>query len=428
VITGVLFGLAPALKASRPDLVPTLKDSTHSLAVKNRRLSMRNVLVVSQVAVSLVLLVGAGLFVRSLINSQQVNPGFETERTAMATFNTDVAYDNDAEAREFLHRLVEKLEHHPGIEAVALSDRLPLSIGAQISGVYIEGLAPPPGEDEFSADFASASPGYFRTMGIPILRGRAFTDADNPDAPRVAIVSATTARRFWGTEDVVGKRFARGSRANRLDTEIVGVARDVKVRSLGEAPRSYFYIPTGQDNPFVTSVVVRSSGDPSTIPNLILSEARALNAHVPVMEAGTMTEHVGVVLFIPRMGATLLLGFGVLAMILAGLGLYGVVAFSVAQRTRELGVRMALGAAQGQLVRMVVTQGLALVTVGAVVGLALSALAMRPVVTLLNDVSPTDPVTLGGMSLLLFGVAVLASYVPARRAAKSDPLVALRAE
>ncbi len=428
VITGVLFGLAPALKASRPDLVPTLKDATHSLAVRDRRFSMRNLLVVSQVAVSLVLLIGAGHFVKSLINSQAVDPGFETERTAMATFNIDVAYDSDEEGQEFLDRLVERLKAHPGVQAVALSDRLPLTIGAQINGVFVEGVEPPPGEDELSADFASASPGYFETMEIPILRGREFTDADNRDGPRVAVVSATMARRFWGTEDVVGRRFARGSRSNQVDTEIVGVAQDVKVRTLGEPPRPYFYIPTGQDNPYVTSVVVRSSGDPSSIPNLIRREARELNSNVPVMEAGTMSEHVGIVLFLPRMGATLLLGFGILAMILASLGLYGVVAFSVAQRTRELGVRLALGAGQAQLVRMVVTQGLALVIVGAVVGLGLSALAMRPVVTMLNDVSPTDPVTLSGMSLLLVAVAALASYVPARRAARSDPLVALRAE
>jgi len=428
VITGVLFGLAPALRASRPDLVPTLKDETHSFAVKNRRLSMRNLLVVSQVAVSLVLLIGAGLFVRSLINSQRAEPGFETERIGTATFNLEVAYRDDVDAREFMRRLTERLEVYPGVEAVGLSDRLPLTIGAQINGVHIEDLAPPPGEDEFSADFASASPGYFRTMGIPILRGRAFTEADNRDAPSVAIVSATMARRFWGTEDVVGKRFGRGNRTNQVDTEIVGVAQDIKVRSLGENPRSYFYIPTGQDNPFIVSVVVRSSADPAVTANVIRREARALDSSVPVMESGTMTEHVGVVLFIPRMGAVLLLGFGILAMALASLGLYGVVAFSVTQRTRELGVRMALGARQSQVVNMVVAQGLALVSVGAVVGLALSALAMRPVVTLLNDVSPTDPITLGGMSLLLIVVAALASYIPARRAARSDPLMALRSE
>ncbi len=428
IVTGVLFGLAPALKASRPNLVPTLKDETHSLAVRSRSFSMRNLLVVAQVAVSLVLLVGAGLFVRSLINSQSVDPGFETERTALATFNTDAAFDNDAEAREFLRGLVERLEASPDVEAVALSDRLPLTIGAQISGVYIEGLTPPPGEDEFSADFASASPGYFRTMGIPILRGRAFTEADRGDAPMVGIVSATMARRFWGTEDVVGKRFARGSSSYQSEVEIVGVAQDVKVRTLGEAPRAYFYIPTGQDSPFVTSVVVRSAGDPSVIPNLIRREARELNGNVPVMEAGTMIEHVGVVLFIPRMGATLLLGFGILAMVLAGLGLYGVVAFSVAQRTRELGVRVALGAGQRRVVVTVVLQGFALVGVGTVVGLALSALAMQPVATMLNDVSPTDPLTFGSMSLLLLLVAALASYFPARRAAGSDPMVALRAE
>jgi len=428
VITGMLFGLAPALKASRPDLVPTLKDETHSLGVKNRRLSMRNLLVVSQVAVSLVLLVSAGLFVRSLINSQIVDPGFETERTAMATFNTDVAYDNDVEAREFLNRLVGKLESHPGVQAVALSDRLPLTIGAQISGVFIEGVEPPVGEDELSADFASASPGFFHTMEIFLLRGREFTAADNRDEQSVAIVSATMARRFWGTEDVVGQRFGRGNRTNQVDTEIVGVAQDVKVRSLGESPRPYFYVPTDQGYPFFMSVVVRSSGDPSAMPNLIRREARELNSNVPVMESGTMTEHVGIVLFAPRMGAVLLLGFGILGMVLASLGLYGVVAFSVAQRTRELGVRMALGARQSQVVKMVVTEGLALVGVGTVVGLALSALAMRPVVTLLNGVSPTDPVTLGSVSLLLVVVTALASYIPARRAARSDPMVALRAD
>lgn len=426
VFTGMLFGLAPALKATRPDLVPTLKDETHSLAVKDRRFSMRNLLVVSQVAVSMVLLIGAGLFVKSLINSQAVDPGFDTERTAMATFNTDVAYDTDEEADEFLNRLVEKLQADPRVQAVAMSDRLPLTIGAQISGVFIDGVEPPPGQDELSADFASASPGYFETMGIPILLGREFTNADNRDAQRVAIVSATMARRFWGTENVVGKRFGRGNRSNQVDTEIVGVAQDVKVRTLGEPPRPYFFKPTGQDSPFMTSVVVRTSGDPSVIPNLIRREARELNSSVPIMEAGTMIEHVGIVLFLPRMGATLLLGFGILAMILASLGLYGVVSFSVAQRTRELGVRMALGAGQGEVVRMVVLQGLGLVAMGAVVGLGLSALAMRPVVTMLNDVSPTDPLTLGGMSLVLILVAVLAAYIPARRAARSDPLVALR--
>jgi predicted permease len=389
---------------------------------------MRNLLVVSQVAVSLVLLVGAGLFVRSLINSQSVDPGFATENTARVTFNTDVAFANDAEAHDFFSRLLERLESHPGIVGAALSDRLPLTIGAQINGVFIEGVDPPPGEESFSADFASASPGYFETMEIPLLRGREFTDADNMDAPRVAIVSATMARRFWGTEDVVGKRFARGNRTTQIDTEIVGVAQDVKVRSLGEGPRNYFYKPTGQDSPFVTTVVVRSSGDAALLPDLIRREARALNSSVPIMESGTMVEHVGIALFIPRMGAVLLLGFGILAMVLACLGLYGVVAFSVAQRTRELGVRMALGAGQGEVVRMVVGQGLALVTVGAVIGLLLSALAMRPLATMLNDVSPTDPITLGGMSLVLLAVAALASYLPARRAARSDPLVALRVD
>jgi macrolide transport system ATP-binding/permease protein len=428
VITGVLFGLAPALRASRPALVNALKDETHSLAARYRRFGIRNLLVVSQVAVSLVLLVGAGLFVRSLINSQRADPGFETAHTAMATFNTDVAYDSDAEAEEFLDRLVERLASHPGVRSVALSDRLPLTIGAQINNVYIEGMTPPPGADGFTADFASASPGYFSTMEIPILRGRAFTDADNRDARPVAVVSATMARRFWGTEDVLGRRFARGRRANPLVTEIVGVAQDVKVRSLGEAPRSYFYIPTGQDSPFMMSVVVRASGDPAAVPNVIMRMARELDANVPVMEARTMGEHVGVVLFIPRMGAALLLGFGVLAMLLASLGLYGVMAFSVTQRTRELGVRLALGAGQGRVVSMVVRQGLALAGVGAAVGLALSMLAMQAVATMLNDVSPTDPVTLVSMTLLLVLVAGLASYIPAHRAARSDPLVALRAE
>ncbi len=427
VATGVVFGLVPALKASRPDLVPTLKDGTQSAAGARRKLSLRNVLVVGQVAISLVLLIAGGLFVRSLRNAQQVDPGFEQTNAAMATLDAALAGYDSVSGPLFYAQLLRRLEAIPGVEAATVADLLPLGAGLQTRSIYIDGYELPPGQDELEVDYAVIGRRYFETLGIPMVRGRAFSEADVASSPPVVIVSAAMARRFWGTEDVVGEQLRfRGPDGPRL--EIVGVARDTKVRTLGEEPRPYLYSAFEQEYASLSSVIVRTSGDPAGMPEAIRREINAMDSSIPLLETKTMTEHLGIMLFAPQMGALLLSGFGVLAMILASIGLYGVVAFSVAQRTREVGIRVALGAPRSRVVKMVVMEGMALVTAGVVIGLGLGMAATRPLSGLLIDVPAADPLTFAGVSLLLAGVAFIASYVPARRAARVDPMVARRYE
>jgi len=423
--TGALFGLVPALRASRPDLVRALKNEETALAVGHRRFGLRNTLVVSQVAVSLLLLVGAGLFVRSLGNAARVEPGFEAENVAMISVRLGRQGQSDPAAREFLRAYGERLASHRDIRSLALADLVPLGFGVQALEVSIEGYALPPGEDEISVDCAAVDSGYFRTLGIPMLRGRGFTGADDATAPRVAAVSEAMALKFWGTREVVGRRFRLGG-ADAVPVEIVGVARDTKVRTLGEAPRPRLYLPFGQHVSDFAYVIAATVGDPGPVLEGMRREFRAMNSRYPLFEARTMPQHLGIMLFAPRMGAALLSVFGLLAVVLASLGLYGVVAFGVSQRTRELAIRMALGARPRQVVAMVVSETMVLVSVGFAVGMALAAVATRPLAALLYGVGPSDPLTFGAVALLLALVALGASYLPARAAAAVDPMAALK--
>jgi predicted permease len=425
--TGMLFGLVPALRASRPDLVPTLKDEILSVGGSGRRLSLRNVLVVSQVAVSMVLLIGAGLFVRSLMNAQGVDPGFETRNAALATVDVSLAGYGEAEGRLFFDEVSRRMLTHPEVESVALADMVPLGAGIQTRDIVVPGYEPPPETDMSSVDYVVVSAEYFGTLDVPVIRGRAFGAMDTETSPRVAIVSAIMARRYWGTEDVVGERFRLGRSMDGTEIEVIGVAADTKVRTLGDA-RPLLYTSFAQEYPRFVSMVAATTGDPSAVPEIFRSEIKAINGNLPLFEAKTMEEHLGVALFAPRMGAFLLAGFGALAMVLAAVGLYGVVAFSVAQRTREVGIRVALGADGGRVVKMVIGEGMALVGVGVALGLVASAVAMQPIAGFVIGVGATDGVTFAVVSMVLGGVALLASYVPARRAARVDPMVALRYE
>jgi predicted permease len=424
VATGVIFGLVPSLRASRSDVVSTLKDDTHSLGA-GRRFGLTNVLVVSQMGVSLMLLIAAGLFLRGLINAQRVDPGFETHHIAIATVGQMSGLD-DEQGRAFLYELARRLKAHPGVTQAALADRVPLAASVQTRDFIVDAEVMPPGVDELETDFTAVTPEFFEVMNIPILRGRGFTSRDTEAAPDVAIVSAAMARQVWGTEDVVGRQLRWGPSDPPI--EVVGVARDTKVRSLGEAPRNNLYVPFAQEGGrlILVAVVVSTEGDPVAMPEVLRREAKALNPDVPLFEAKTMQQHLGFMLFAPRMAAFLLSGFGILALALATIGLYGVVAYSVARRTREVGIRVALGADRRTVVGMVVREGMTMAGGGVVIGLALSAVAMRPLAGLLHGVSPTDMVTFGGVAVLLSAVALLASYVPARRAARVDPVVALR--
>ncbi|MHC4107669.1 MAG: ABC transporter permease, partial [Planctomycetota bacterium] len=425
-LTGVIFGLVPALQATKPDVVPALKNEAATIKTRWRALGLRNSLVVLQVAVSLVLLIGAGLFVRSLTRAQDIETGFEQERIAIMGLLPDLNDYSAERGRALYDQLRERAGGMPGVEATAIASRLPLGFSVSITSVRVEGAEIDPDEVP-EMDYATIGDGYFEAMDIPLLRGRDFGDLDGESTQPVAIISEAGARLLWPGEDAIGKRVRIGGADEPFST-IVGVARDTKVRTLGEDHRPYIYEAFSQDySPWMT-LVVRTSGDPAAILPALRSELQALDETLPIMELKTMTEHLGIMLFAPRMAAVLLGIFGGLAVLLATVGLYGVVAFTASQRTREMGIRVALGAEPIDVVRLVIRQAVALVGVGAAIGVGLAFLATRPLSSLLFGIGASDPVTFGGVTLLLAAVALLASLVPALRAARVDPMVALRQE
>jgi predicted permease len=426
VLAGVFFGLAPALQATKPELIPALKDELDNVGGRRRRFGLRDSLVVAQVAISLVLLIGAGLFVRSLISAQDIDPGFERERVALIMLAPSIAAYEDSRARDLLSGVVERARTLPGVEGAALASRMPLGVSVNTNELFVEGVATPEGEAP-SIDAVTVSSGYFDVMGIPLLQGRDFQEQDDESAPRVAIVSDAAARRFWPGENPIGKRLRLGSPEGEL-REIVGVARDTKVRTLGEKPRPYLYLHHLQRHRGFMALVTRTSGDPKPMLSTLRREILLVDEGMPIMESKTMTEHLGIMLFAPRMGGILLGVFGGLGVLLATIGLYGVVSYAAAQRTREVGIRVALGARPGDVMQLVVGRGMMLVGVGVVIGLVLAFAAALPLRSLLYGVSVSDPVTFVGITLLLAGVAFVATMVPALRAARLDPMVALRRE
>jgi len=428
--SGLLFGIAPALQVSKPDLSRSLKDGD-GVAWRARRFSLRNALIVGQVAVSMLLLLVAGLFVRSLQSAQTIDPGFDTEDSVVFTMNAALRYD-EAGGREYFGKLVERVSAMPGARSVALTDRLPLGLWQQTMNIVVgdDGVSSraggPAGADGIEQiDFARIGPNYFRTLDVTLLAGRDFGPADGEDAARVAIVSETTTERLWPGEPAVGK-FLRTQGGNTI--EVVGVARDTRVRSIGEAPRPYIYLPYQQRYESTMELVIATDRDPA----VFLAEARdvimQVDPEVAPLEFMTMSEGNAIILFPIRMAAGLVGAFGLLALLLSSIGVAGSLAYAVARRSHEVGVRMALGASPGNLVRMVVIGGLKLVGLGMAVGLGLALLTTRLLEQYLVGVSPTDPVAFVVISALLAGVAGVASYIPARRAAAADPLTVLRKE
>jgi predicted permease len=426
VLAGLLFGLVPALQATKPQLVPALKDLPSTVGSRYRRFGLRNVLVVAQVAISMVLLVGAGLFVRSLIAAQEIDPGFEEEQAVVMTVAPGLT-DWERERRdEVLALLLERARALPGVEAAAMASRLPLGAAVQTNEIYPVGadidLESPP-----SVDVTRISPDYFRTLDVVLLEGRDFTESDDRNAPLVVIVSEATARQHWPGESALGKRLRLGDPDGEVRT-VIGVARDTKVRTLGEAPRPFVYQSWMQSNESFMSLVARTSGEPGPLLPVLQREVRAIAEDLPVMELKTMPEHMGLMLFAPRMGGILLAVFGGLAALLATIGLYGVVAYTAARRTREVGIRVSVGAGPGDVIRLLIRQGAALVAVGTGIGLVLAFVATRPLGSMLYGVGVSDPLTFGGVALLLLGVGLAATMIPALRAARLDPLKALRYE
>jgi len=438
MLTGVVFGLAPALESSRPDLVPALKDETALLDQKSRRLSLRNALVIAQVALSLVLLVGAGLFLRSLWEMRSVSVGFDAEKLLSAPLNINLLRYTSAQGREFYRQVIERVEELPGVESATVARIVPLSGGGSVRSLLIEGQAGT--NNDFRSEGAglfndnpnviavnTVGPSYFQTLGIALLRGRDFSSKDAPGAPPVVIASEAFVRRHFAEQEPLGKRLSlRGERGPWL--EIVGVVKDSKYQTVSEGPTPFLYLPVAQNHETGMTLLVRSSGEPASIASAIRGEIQSLEKNLPVTGIRPMTELINGSLYAPRMGAILIAIFGAIALVLASFGLYGVMSFSVSRRTREIGVRVALGAERRDVLSLVMKEGLLLVGTGMALGLSAAVAATRLLESFLYGVSTIDAPTFAGVAVILASVALVACYIPARRATKVDPIVALRYE
>lgn len=426
VLAGVAFGLAPAFRAARTELATTLKDASASVVPGRGGFDLRNALVVLQVAASVVLLVGSGLFLRSLRARQDVDPGFETGPAAIATLNLRVSGIPEEAFHETRRRLEERVRAIPGVTAVGLVEHLPLGPSVQTIDLTIPGVDPPPGRDHHTLDYVRVWPGYFEAMGIEVPWGRSFTRAETREDEPVAMVSRAAARRYWPGETPLGKTL--GSVGPTGTVRIVGVTGGTKVRTLGEAPRPLVYLPMTPSGTGIFSVVARRPGEGAETLRMLAGAIREVDPDLVVMESKTMAEHLSLVLFAPRMGALLLSAFAALALLLAVVGLYGVVSYVVARRTREVGIRMSLGAEPRQVVALVFRGGVGLAAVGAAAGVVLAGGASFGLSSFLYGVEPLDPVTFVGVPLLLLVVAGGAALVPALRASRVNPMDALRAE
>ena len=424
LFTGVLFGLAPALGASRTDLVPTLKGEGGGLGLQVRRSRLVSSLVVAQVALSLVLLVAAGLFLRTLGKALRVDPGVDTSHAVAVSFDLRIQGYDAARQGAFYTQLLERVRGLPGVTAASLASPMPLGSRLISSTVAAEG----PNQDDANVQvsYAAVWPAYFTAAGTSLTRGREFTTRDVAGAPPVVIVNETLAHRLWPGQDPIGKRLRFGGEPF---LEVVGVARDGKYHELTERPRGFLYVPERQraDLSDIT-LLVRTAGDPRSLIPVLGEAVHALDRSLPLFQAITLEDALRQRLDGER-GASSVLGvFGGLALLLAALGLYGVMAYAVAQRTREVGVRMALGAERPRVLRQFVGEGMRLATIGIVIGLVIAAALTRVIAQFLYGITATDVFTFALCAAVLGSVAALASFIPARRAAQVDPMVALRYE
>jgi macrolide transport system ATP-binding/permease protein len=424
VITTLLFGLAPTLHASKQDLVTAMKDNTATVGRGPRKVSLRHALVITQVALSMVALISAGLFVRSLREAYKADPGFDPHGVLLASFDPFLSGYDESRGREFYRRLVERVRTVPNIQAATLARRLPLTDGGiAFANVGIDGYAPAKDED-MRLNYETVGPQYFQTMRIQFVHGRDFDERDQEGARGVVIINETMARRYWPGGDALGRRI----KLTKDWLVIVGVAKDVKYRSLSEAPQPFLYLPLLQDYRSNMILVARTTIEPEKMFQSVRTEVAALDPQIPIFNVQTFEEHVGISLYLQRMAATLLSIFGLLALSLAAIGLYGVMAYSVSQRTRELGIRVSVGAERRDIFKLILGQGLAISVVGLLAGLVAALAVTRLTAKLLYGISATDPVTFIVIALLLLCVTLLACYFPARRATKVDPMTALRFE
>lgn len=426
--TGVLFGLLPAWQATKGDLVPALKDegAFASQGRGSRWSWLKSSLLVLQVALSLVLLVGGGLMVRALQQANTLKLGYEPQHAAEASFDLRLQGYESAKRKEFLKRLLERVSALPGVQAAGIVDLPPVDLHFSRTAVYLEGQTPERNARVPGAMYNVASPGYFQALGTRLVQGRDFTAQDDEQAVPVAIINESFARRFFPSENPLGKQFRLG-RPETKPVQVIGVVEDGKYAGLNEDPRPYVSRPLWQSSVGSTSVIVRSSGDLPVLMATVRREIQQLDPHLPVAVT-TLVEKLSLPLLPARLVASLLGGFGLLALLLAAIGIYGVMSYGVAQRTHEIGIRMALGAQKADVLRLMIGQGLTLTFIGVGLGLAAALALTRLMKGPLFGVSATDPLTYVGIAVLLTFVTVLACYLPARRATQVDPLIALRHE
>jgi predicted permease len=425
VLTGVIFGILPALRSSGVAPVAVLKEDTGSASGGPKKARLASGLVVVQISLSLLLLICAGLFIRSFLSAQQINPGFNPHNVLIASYDLFTAGYSDASGAEFDRQLQAKLEALPGIQSVALTDRVPLGFGGGSTSVKPEGYVSQANES-METQVAIITPNYFQTIQIPIVKGRDFTLQDTKSSQRAVIVSETFANRYWPNQEALGKQLYTDLPKEWFT--VVGVARDSKVTGLNEKPTPFLYLPLYQVYHATMIINARVAGDPLTFRETVEKTVHELNADLVVFDVTTLELREQFASFGQRVAGTFVGSFGLLALVLAAVGIYGVTAYTTRQRTHEIGVRMALGASTDNILRLVLGHGLRLTLVGVVLGLAASFVLTRYLRSMLLGVTSTDSLTFSCVAILLCAVALFASFIPARRAMRVDPMVALRYE
>jgi len=427
LLTGLIFGLVPALQASKGDLVSTLKGDAPAVTSGLRRISLKNTLVVSQVALSLMLLICAGLLLRSMKSVQQMSPGFESRQIILASVDVGLQGYPEAKGRSFFKQAQDRLKRLPGVEAVSMAGPLPLDAYGSGANLTIEGYVPKYENERLSINYSTVGVDYFEAMKTPIVEGRGFTEHDDQSAPLVVVINETMAKRFWPNQSAIGKRLQFGGTKNPF-REVVGIAKDGKYFLMGEPPTEYMFIPHAQNYDGKMTFIARTSVPPESMGEAIRQEVASLDSELPVYGIRTMPAFLDRLLSGPKSLAALATIFGAIAMLMAAVGLYGVMSYSVIQRTREIGIRSALGASSSLIVRLILSEGLILVGVGVGIGLGAALVVSRLLESFLYGISATDSVTFLTVPIILVLVALIASYVPARRATRVDPMVALKYE
>jgi len=427
-LAGFMVGVVPALRASRVSPGNALHEGGRSVA--GGRHHLRNILVVAQVAGSIVLLIVAGLFTRSLQRAQRMDLGFNPARVLNLTMDPHEAGFNEAQGREFYKNLLLRVQALPGVQSASLAFSFPTGQFTDFDAVYVEGHFPRPGEAPPTIAVNPVSPGYFTTMQIPILSGRAFLDSDTAAAPGVAVINQSMAHQLWPDEDALGRRFRMNGESGRL-VEVVGIARDSKYLDLFAKATPYIYLPLAQYYISSETLQIRTEAEPESVIRSVEEQVHSLAPGLPVFGVETMEQALnggftGFYSF--RLAAYLAAALGILGLILAIVGVYGVISYSMSQRTHEIGIRMALGAPRRDIWRTVLGQGLGILALGGVIGILAALGLTRAMASFLYGVNAHDPLTYLAVTFLISAVTLLACYIPARRATKIDPMEALRYE